>query len=222
MRRGFTLIEVLITISIVAITAMIGWGSMDKNLPRFRLMSAAKGLKADLVNIQNMAVQTNRETRLRLVDNAGACEDVNTWGGRYVLEIGDRSRGSTGWEVIPMDAEEDGSDDDQSEGWMDLGEDGNRKARFVCLQEWEPLDGPGTGSEDSLVFSPRGWLQNPVGDFQSSGYVELDLVNLIAAADGINDRVTIKVSRAGMVRLQTSLGRQGPDGTAGTGMSSER
>jgi len=221
MRRGFTLIEVLIAISIVTITAMIGWGSMDRNLPRFRLMSASKGLKADLMTLQHLAVQTNRETRLRLIDSAGACEDVNTWGGRYALEIGDRSSGSTSWEIIPLDAEEDGSDDDQSEGWMNLGKDGNRESRFVCLQEWEPLSGPGTGSEDSVVFSPRGWLRNPVGDFQSSGYLELELVNLIAHADGINDRVTIKISRAGLVRLQTSLGKQGPDGTAGTGTSSE-
>jgi prepilin-type N-terminal cleavage/methylation domain-containing protein len=222
MRRGFTLLEVMIVVSIVAITAAIGWGTMDKHLPRYRLMSASKGMKADLVNLQALAVQTNRETRLRLLDSAGSCEDLDTWGGQYVLEVGNRSSGSTSWEVIPMDAEEDGSDDDQTEGWMDLGEDGNRKARFVCLQDWAELTGPGTDSEDSVVFSPRGWLRNPVSDFSSSGYVELELVNLIAASDGINDRVTIKISRAGMVRMETSLGRQGPDGAAGTGLSSER
>ena len=71
-------------------------------------------------------------------------------------------------------------------------------------------------------LAARGWLRNPVGDFSSSGYVELELVNLIAMEDGINDRVTVKVSRSGLVRLQTSMGAQGPDGAAGTGISSER
>ena len=222
MRRVFTLLEIMIAISIVAITAAIGWGSMEKHMPRFRLISSAKAMKADFMTVQSLAVQTNRETRLRFVENAGNCGDLDNWGGQYVLEVGNRSSGSTDWEVLPMDADEDGSDDDQTEGWMDLGPDGNREARFVCLQEWDTLDGPGTDSEDSVVFSPRGWLRNPVSDFSSSGYVEFELVNLIAAADGINDRVTIKVSRSGMVRLQTSLGAQGPDGAAGTGASSER
>lgn len=222
MRRGFTLIEVVVAIAIVAITAAIGWGTMEKHMPRFRMISAAKGLKADLVTVQSLAVQTNRETRLRLVDSAGSCEDLNTWGGRYVMEIGNRSSSSTQWDVLPSDAEDDGSDDDQTDGWKNLSANGNREARFVCLQDWGTITGPGTDNADSVVFSPRGWLRNPVGDFSSSGYVELELVNLIAMEDGINDRVTVKVSRSGLVRLQTSLGAQGPDGAAGTGSSSER
>ena len=70
------MLEIMIAISIVAITAAIGWGSMEKHMPRFRLISSAKGMKADFMMVQSLAVQTNRETRLRLVDSAGSCEDM--------------------------------------------------------------------------------------------------------------------------------------------------
>ncbi len=66
------------------------------------------------------------------------------------------------------------------------------------------------------MFSPKGWVTNPPGDFSTDGYIELTLVNKAALVDGIDDSVTLHISRAGMVRVESSLasGFEGSD--AGT------
>ena len=63
---------------------------------------------------------------------------------------------------------------------------------------------------DSLVFNPRGQLDNPASDFSCDanndgsvdGYVCVTFVNKPALAKGRTDSWTVLVSRAGMTRLQ--------------------
>jgi hypothetical protein len=83
------------------------------------------------------------------------------------------------------------------------------------------LRGPGTGSTDSIVFSPRGWVRNPAADFDSSGYLVLTLTNQAAGRLGVVDKVHIRVSRAGMVRMHSTLGHDLTDNPVGIGTSSE-
>ena len=218
-RAGFTLIEVAVALAIFAVILAMGWGSMQRDLPRFRTVRASKGLQADLMTLRNLAISTNRETRLHLQSSGGDCEgDPGSWGGSWTLEAGDRSTRAEAWELLPVDAE-DGSDDDQTEGVRDLGDGGNRQAADVCLLDWGSLEGSGSGNEDAIVFSPRGWVSNPGGDFQSNGYIELDLLNQDSNRRGVNDRVTVRISRSGMVRLVSSLGKE-DNSTVGTEASS--
>lgn len=213
-RAGFTLLELVVVLAIVLIAALIGAGSVQPYLPRFRMVSTAKSLRADVRMLQSLALQTGRQTRLRLLAPASGCGDPDSWGGGWVMELGDRSVNSEKWDVLPPDALVDGVDDDQSQGIVDFGPDGARAARGICLKEWEPIDGPGADSNDALVFSPRGSLANPVTDFPD-GYIRLTFANQYAARAGVVDEMQVMVSAAGWSGLQSSLGAEVGDGQVG-------
>jgi len=219
-RTGFTLIEVLIVVALFGVLAAIGWGSTRDQMPRYRLIRASKGLKGDLVNLKNLAVLTNRETRLLLVSSPGDCDEVDVYGGQWHLQAGDRSRGSDNWEFLPIDTEVEGEDEERGEGEVNLAEGGNRQQKDVCLESWGDIRGPGSGNADAIVFSPRGWLRNPATDFDGSGYMELTLTNQAAAQKGVEDKVKILVSRAGMVKMHSTLGHEMIDNPVGLGGSS--
>ena len=219
-RRGFTLIEVGIVVALFVVLAAIGWGSTRGQMPRYRLIRGAKDLKGDLTNLKNLAVMSNRETRLLLIGSPGPCAETDDFGGSWYLQAGNRSRGSTEWEFLPMDTEVAGEDEEQGEGRVSLGDGGNRELKDVCLEPWETLRGPGSGSADAIVFSPRGWVRNPASDFGDSGYVTLTLTNQAAARLEVEDKVHLLVSRAGLVRMHSTLGHDLSDNPVGTGSSS--
>jgi hypothetical protein len=148
---------------------------------------------------------------LVLAEAPADCSDANQYGGKWRLEIGDSSRRATWWEQLPPDASVDGTDDDLSQGEVDIGEGGNRKARDVCLMAWSPIRGPATGNADAIVFSPRGWLVNPSEDFDGTGHLVVQLANQAAAREGVVDRVRVMVTRSGMVRLHSTLGEEMSD-----------
>ena len=218
-RRGFTLLELLVVLAIVLIAALIGAGTVQPYLPRFRMVSTAKSLRADIRMLQTLALQTGRQTRIRLVAPGGDCSNYEEWGGGWVMELGDRSVNSTFWDVLPPDALADGSDDDQSQGTVDLGPDGANAARGICMKSWATLEGPGSGNNYSLVFSPRGSLANPVTDFPD-GYIRLTLSNQYAAKQGITDEMQVMVSAAGWTGLESTLGGTVGDGSVGATVSS--
>lgn len=215
-----TLTELAVVMGVLLVLAALGYASMRDQLPRFRTVRAAKELRSDLAELRDLAVQTNRETRLLLVSSAGDCTDGVTWGGSWSKQIGNSSLGSTRWDVLPDDALEDGIDDAQAEGTVDIGEGGSRATADACLRRWATIDGPGGGdNRDAIVFSPRGWARNPAGDFGSSGYIALTFVNADAVRRGASDEVTVLVTRAGMVRLASNRGDDlGPE--VGTAVSS--
>lgn len=220
-RKGFTLVELGIVIAVITVLAAIGWGSTRGQMPRYRLIRGAKNLRGDLTNLKNLAVMSNRETRMLLIGSPGDCLETDEFGGSWFLQAGNKSRGSTSWEFLPIDTEMEGEDEEQGEGRVSIGDGGNHELRDVCLEEWDPLRGPGTGSTDSIVFSPRGWVRNPAADFDSSGYLVLTLTNQAAGRLGVVDKVHIRVSRAGMVRMHSTLGHDLTDNPVGIGTSSE-
>lgn len=220
-RKGFTLVELGIVIAVITVLAAIGWGSTRGQMPRYRLIRGAKNLRGDLTNLKNLAVMSNRETRMLLIGSPGDCLETDEFGGSWFLQAGNKSRGSTSWEFLPIDTEMEGEDEEQGEGRVSIGDGGNEELRDVCLEEWDPLRGPGTGSADSIVFSPRGWVRNPAADFDSSGYLVLTLTNQAAGRLGVVDKVHIRVSRAGMVRMHSTLGHDLTDNPVGIGTSSE-
>lgn len=198
------MIELAITLGIIAILGAIGWGSLRDHLPRFRLVGVGKSMRADLMEARNLALSTNRQTRVVLTGAGGDCSDPAVWGGSWRIEIGDHSKHSQRWDVLPSDLIETGEDSDQGEGVRDIGPEGARKSPHICLHEWEPLSGPGTGNNDAIVFSPRGWVENPPEDFDSRGYIVLTFVNQEAQEEGTTDEVSVAVSRAGVIQLGTS------------------
>jgi prepilin-type N-terminal cleavage/methylation domain-containing protein len=219
--HGFTLLELVVVLAIITIAALIGAGSMQSHLPRYRMVQTAKKLRSDLRRVQELATRTGRQARLRLVAPAGDCGSTDTWGGGWVLEVGDDSRLSRRWDVLPEDALADGSDDDQSQGIIDLGPDGTDRARDVCLDDWGTITGPGGASADSIVFDSRGFLQNPTTDL-ASGYIRIPVVNQAAAREGVNDRIHVLVAATGFIRLHSALGDEYDGAAVGAQTTSSR
>ena len=204
LRRGFTLLEIIVATAILGVLSGIGWSTLREHIPRFRLVRTAKQFRGDLQMMRQIAVQTNREARLRLMSNGGTCSNPSTWGGSWERSIGDKTVGSRSWDLLPEDSAEDGRDDDQTLGIVDLAGGVISRQQHICFRQWNRLNGPtfqGTTNPDSIVFGPRGWLRNPPSDFNSFGYLEFEFVNQQAARDSVRDVIKVQVSRAGMIRL---------------------
>ncbi len=213
--RGYTLIEIAVVIGIIAIVAGLGIATMREFTPRYKLVQASKELKADVSALRMMAIEENRQTRLLLADSDPDYLDASTASrGSWYLQIGNRARNSTRWDTLPVDV---GADADQSEGFIDISIDGTRPLKGVSLMPWGSFTGPGTRNADAIVFTPRGWVENPASDFASEGYIILTLINKAARADNINDYIEVRIARSGLVDLEASMGRD-PDGNSvGTG-----
>lgn len=208
-RRGFTLIEIGIVLSIVAILAVLGVATMRGSMPRYRMVNASKELKGDLGTLRMHAIEQNRQTRLVLLASDPSYLDPELPSvGAWQLQVGNRSRNSTRWSAIGPKSD------------VDLSKGGSRPAPDVSLMPWGSLIGPGTNSADAIVFSPRGWVENPPEDFQAEGYIVLTLVNKEARARGINDFIEVRVARSGLVDLKASLGRDPDGGSVGTAATS--
>lgn len=201
--RGFTLVEVMVAVGILSVLVGIGWGTLQEHLPRFRLVRVAKKFRSELISMRQIAVQTNRETKLELLAHSGGdCSDTTMWGGAWEMSVGNQIMGSTVWDLLPEDTMQDGVDDNRSESRVSFFDGGNESGNDVCFQEWGRLMGPTWGNnQDSIVFSPRGWLRNPPVDFNQNGYMEFHFVNQDANRQGIFDVVKVQISRAGMIRL---------------------
>jgi prepilin-type N-terminal cleavage/methylation domain-containing protein len=204
MHRGYTLIEVAFVLAILGIIAGLGWANMKNVFPRFQTSQAAKSLKSDLMTLRKMAVESNRETRLRFVSHGGSCSATSSGGGSWEMSIGDKSIGSTFWDLLPEDTVEDNTDDDQALALRVINKNSNSSTKNVCLEKWGTIQGPTINSannQDAIVFSPRGWLRNPSGDFSQNGFIEIVIHNLEALRGQLEHKVTVQIASSGMVRI---------------------
>ncbi|MCB9746425.1 MAG: prepilin-type N-terminal cleavage/methylation domain-containing protein [Alphaproteobacteria bacterium] len=206
-QRGFTLIEIVVVLALISVMAAVGFSSVRHLIPRFRMIQVARDLDGDIANLRNTAIGQNRETRLLLVEaDESWSEDSSNNAGAWLLQVGNRSINSTRWDTLPADADEDGSDDEVAEGTVDISDGSPDEVHGVSLQPWGSITGPSSSNGDAIVFSPRGWVTNPASDFDSDGYITLTLVNKTAMEQGIDDSISLRIARSGLVRMVTSLG----------------
>lgn len=212
--RGNTLVEIIIAISIVGILAAMGWMSFSGSISRYRFMKTARLLQSDLQTMRSMAITTSRQTRVRFVAADPNLDDPDSPQiGAWELQIGNRSSRSTVWDTLPAD--DPGGSPDSSEGVRDLSDGGADEARRISLALWPALSGPGTGNEDTLVFSPRGWLDNPATDL-SDGTVVLRVVDKAGRARGEpTSEARIVLSRGGLAHLEITDSTTRASGTIG-------
>jgi type II secretory pathway pseudopilin PulG len=216
-RDGHTLLEIGVALAIVGILAAIGWGYVKGSLVNYRLMQVARMMQADVQQLRTLAISSGRQTRLRFVDCDRDLDPDDVQVGAWDLQLGNRAVGSTEWDTLPPD--EDGVVD-VGAGERNLAPDQANEAPDVSLAAWPELEGPDVGNEDTVVFSPRGWLENPAGDF-TDGFIALSVVNKFALREGYDRRVTLKVSRGGFARLETSE-NNAVNGTVGAGEATTR
>ena len=192
---------------LITILAAIGYQSFRNSMPRYQMIQTAKELRADLMALRMTAIETNRQSRLLLVDSdADWSVPGTTNAGHWKLQLGNKNLRSSSWDTFPQDADEDGTDDHTKRGDINIGTGGSRGTQTVSMAPWDSLAGPGINNTDAIVFGPRGHVINPASDFGDDGTITLTLVNKRALLDGTEDTVSLKVSRSGMVRMVSSIG----------------
>jgi type II secretory pathway pseudopilin PulG len=206
-----------VAIAIVGILAGMGWYAIQDEVDRYRMMKAARLLQSDIQSLRTLAITTNRETRILFIGADAALDPADVQVGEWLLQAGDRSSNSVEWDTLPID---EGSPDN-SQGERSLSVGGADECPHISLAPWPTLAGPGVGNADALVFSPRGWIENPAGDF-TSGYVALRIVDKRALSRGETWDATIRVSRGGLARLEVSDATTLPSTLVGTGEATTR
>lgn len=198
-KAGFSLPELAVVIAILAILASIGWYAVQSSLAQFRLLKISRLLHSDLQQLRSLAINSNRQTRLLLVSGDAVLDPTEPQGGEWLLQIGNRSGLSNEWDTLPPN--ENGVEDDGL-GERSLYPGGSMETPWISLADGPRLVGPGLNCAGAIVFSPRGWIENPPSDF-SSGYITLTLVNKRATFDGGMGRADLRISRTGMIRIET-------------------
>ncbi len=203
-RRGFTLLEIVVTVGIALVLTSIGIGLSDEMIPRFRTRKAAMTLSSHMQQCRNIAVRSGRECSIWMLSYDSDLTSPETNYGEYWVGLGDSSLESSSWDYLPIDAEDDGSDDSRYEGTIDLAdEDSQYYSRRVSISDWGTITGPGSGNSNRIVFNSRGFVSNPVGDF-TDGHITITFVNEISNAKGRAENFSVILSRSGMSRVNST------------------
>ncbi len=207
-RRGVTLVEIAIVIAVIGVLAAIGAGMLQQTIPAWRTRRAALDFAASVNQARAMAIADNVQYRIALVTTDGDPTTGEDNYGEYWVQKGDDATMSTAWDTLPV--EMTGTDAINGEGYVNIARGEQDALAWVSLETPDnAISGVGTWS-DSLVFNPRGQLDNPAADFacdingdgSGDGYLCVTFVNKKAATTGGDDRWTVVISRAGMARLQ--------------------
>ena len=168
--RRYTLLEACIVLSMLAILAALGVGSMREHLPRYRLVQTAKQFKSDMMQLRAIAVQNNREARMRLqsAENYATKHGSGVASGYRSLGIGRWPQPHTG-DPHPKIVSTTALTISKAKALSISAQAGNQQANDILQRgSWGGLAGPddnGANNADSVGFSPIGaGFRNPSGD----------------------------------------------------------
>jgi type IV fimbrial biogenesis protein FimT len=179
---GFTLVEVMVTLAVLAIAAALVSPAILQMAPNMRLRTATNEMHADLMRAKSRAIKDNRNVGFSVTTIAcpAATEFPPTInGGAYRIFIdSDRDNTWDAGEEILVDV-----NDTPGDGIEDLPE-----SVAICAQSFNATAPPATGSTG---FTPTGLLQNA-----ASG--SIDLRNSTVAGEPY---YRVSVSVAGSVKV---------------------
>ncbi len=78
-QRGFTLVEVMITIAIVAIISAIALPNLNKFLVKMRVDGEVSEMHRLLLTARNTAINTGKNTTICPITNANVCTNSANW-----------------------------------------------------------------------------------------------------------------------------------------------
>ncbi len=212
------MVELAIVVAVIGIISAIAGWQVQSLVPKFRSKAAAVEFAKYVDMCRNLSIRTNRECKIELLTWDSAPSSISSTNyGSYSIAVGNAAMNSVTWDILPIDTYSDSSDDDQSMGIIDLGQSGEQRQNKVSIRYTQgDIGGPRTGLTESLVFAPRGFLQNPNTDFNATGYIEVEFVNKVALSEGLNDVFVVMVSKMGMTRLDNEIGRRFEQYVSGT------
>ncbi len=184
--RGFTLLEVLMVVTIMAVVVSTTASDMSQLMGRFRLNGAARELASVVELCRFQAISANVEFALVLVESDPEPGDGNTRSnrGRYEVHRADPSTSPVTWSVT-------------NDGIYDFAQGPNERMG-VSIEEWHVLQGSASHAlSDAVIFSPRGYLLNAAGDF-TGGVIRVVLRN--KAAQFVEQRV-VRIDKGGNVQI---------------------
>lgn len=193
---GFTLIELAVVIGLISVLALIAVPNLSQMLPQYRLNRTVRQLNDNLQMARMLAIAQNRQYRVCLTakDSAPTTGTPTSQAGAYTINAGDATSSSSTWDTLPI-----GTGATTGTVNYAYSASGNYYSG-VSISGWTPLGGPGTGNANCIVFSPRGWVDNPTDDFSNAGYIHIYFRN--KAANPRNDSRTLLLSRGGMTRIR--------------------
>jgi len=201
MRRptsGFTLIELVLVVAIFLVVTLLGFGMTRDTMPRYRARKGAIQFAGHLSLCRMIAIETNKECRILMSDFDASPASLSAGNeGKYYIQIGNKDLNSDEFSTLP-------TDNINEHGTWDIATGSENFLRRVSILEWDTISGPTEAGSNSIVFSPRGFLTNPAGDF-SGGYITISFVNKIAYSKGVSDIFNVQIARTGMTRVENAL-----------------